>query len=100
MPIYILVTNYNYDNELYAFKDNNDFLNWYSENANEIESLKHISREKDILFIDPSNLQFAYVRYHDSVDPNKHYREILAYDSSTPHFDRLEELPNIAPNSI
>ena len=87
MPIYILVTNYNYDLSLFRFEDNNDFLKWYDENCDGVESLRYMNPEKDILFIDSSNLVYAYVRYFDSVEPNVHKREIIAYDPTIDYYE-------------
>ena len=63
MPIYILVTDFNYNHSLYLFNDNNDFINWYSNYSDDIESLQYINKDKDILFIDPINVEYAYVQY-------------------------------------
>lgn len=87
MPIYILVTNYNYDVQLYKFDDNLAFLNWYSENCDQVESLQYMNPEKDILFVDQKNLEYAHVRYLDQKDPNKYYREIIAFDPSITYFE-------------
>ena len=81
--MYMLVTNYNYDSEIYYFSDNTEFLIWFSNHVDEVESIKHIDKTKDILFIDEStSLSYAHVRYFNQSDPNKVYREILAYDPS------------------
>jgi hypothetical protein len=85
----MLVTNYNFDSVLYYFDNQTEFLIWFSNNIDGIESVKHIDKTKDILFIDESTskLSYAHVRYFNLNEPNKRYREILAYDPSNQSYE-------------
>ena len=85
--MYLLVTDYNYENELYQFSENSEFLTWFSNNVGSFESIQNIDKNKDILYIDHKNLEYAHVRYYDAVEPNKHYCEIVAYDPSNQTFE-------------
>ena len=85
--MYLLATDHDYVTKLYHFADNNAFLDWYEAASGGYESLQYIDKVKDILFIDESNLEYAHVRYYDMQDPNKHYREILAYDPSNQTYE-------------